>query len=173
MPVCPPPHLFAMPVRTKNERNVFLCDYHGTVLAGFYQYGTVTWKTFLRWLSSLIDTPQSWIVLSGDRYASETYFPSDNIVLPGKNTLLASDLSPLHVKLISAHARRQRSPLSRATKSTLNLHHSRLRSERQCMMSQHELCWCTLQAAHLISETHPTEVRFYPRRGPNSRARTR
>ncbi|KAI8970880.1 hypothetical protein BD414DRAFT_518217 [Trametes punicea] len=149
-----------MPARTSNERNVVLKDYHGGVLAGFYQYGTVSWSAFFQWLSVLLNTAQAWVVVSGDRYASEQYFPTSAIMLPGHYTLLASDWSPLHVKLAPAHARRAQATPLRAKSSHLNLHHSR-GTDRHCASGQ-ELCWCMLQAAHTVSETHPRESGMGP-----------
>ncbi|KAI0360629.1 hypothetical protein OH77DRAFT_1392868 [Trametes cingulata] len=147
-----------MPSRISNKRNVELGDYHGNVLAGFYQYGTVTWKLFFRWLEHLFDTADSWIIVAGDRFASEQYFPSTAIVLPGKYTLLASGRPPSLIKLTAAHARRRQNTLHRAAKAgaQLNLHRARER-DRKCMASGSELSWCRLQAAHIHSETHPAE----------------
>ncbi len=57
---------------------------------GFHQYGTVSWATFFQWLRILFDTPKDWIIVRGDRFAAEQYFPSSAIVMPGKYTLLSA-----------------------------------------------------------------------------------
>ncbi|KAI0372001.1 hypothetical protein BV20DRAFT_941114 [Pilatotrama ljubarskyi] len=145
-----------MSARISTKRNVQLTDYHGNVLAGFYQYGTVSWAHFFGWLDHLLDTADSWVIVSGDRYASEQFFPSSAIVLPGKYTLLASDWSPLSIKLTSTHARRRQTMPPRTRSGHVNLLRARER-DRKCMTSESELSWCKLQAAHIHSETHPAE----------------
>ncbi len=57
---------------------------------GFHQYGTISWATFFQWLLILFDTPKDWIIVRGDRFAAEQYFPSNAIVMPGKYTLLSA-----------------------------------------------------------------------------------
>ena len=61
---------------------------------GFHQYGTITWATFYKWLQLLLDTHSDWIIVGGDRYASEQYFAGDALVMPGKYTLLAAGRHP-------------------------------------------------------------------------------
>ncbi|KAF8218718.1 hypothetical protein L208DRAFT_83210 [Tricholoma matsutake] len=39
-------------------RNVTLQDFDGNLLAGFWQYGSISWITFSLWLNSLIQTEQ-------------------------------------------------------------------------------------------------------------------
>ncbi|KAH9896917.1 hypothetical protein C8Q73DRAFT_834944 [Cubamyces lactineus] len=156
-PILPPsPPVSRMPERDANKRNVVLRDYHGLALAGFYQYGTVTWQAFFRWLSLLFDTTQSWIIVAGDRFHAQQYFPTDALVVPGCYTLLDSDWSPIHIKLTPAHARRLH-PQSTRTKVIDNINRFRSGKDKQCPMSAQELCWCGLQAAHMDSWTHPKE----------------
>lgn len=81
------------------QRNVVLGDYDGYVLAGtpplsppsiiwpnttlgFYQYGTVLWKSLFGWLNLLFDTDDSWIIVGGDRPIFKEYLPSDTPVAP-------------------------------------------------------------------------------------------
>ncbi|KAI0832096.1 hypothetical protein BC628DRAFT_1407608 [Trametes gibbosa] len=136
-------------------RNVVLEDHHRTVLAGFYQYGTVSWKTLFDWLSLLFHTTDAWIIVGSDCPAPEQQFPTGTIVRPGKYVVLAADWSPLHVKLVSTHARAQLSTLCRERTNRLDLQ-SRAR-HRNCHSSGAELSWCRLQAAHIFSasQTRP------------------
>ncbi|KAI0653880.1 hypothetical protein C8Q70DRAFT_926852 [Cubamyces menziesii] len=152
-----------MPGHVANQRNVVFRDYHGLALAGFYQYGTVTWHALFRWLSLLFDTSHSWIIVMGDRFHSQQYLPTDALVMPGRYTLLDSgmlsfDWSPIEIKLTSAHARRLHLSSTRA-KAIGNMNRFRSGKDKQCAMSAQELCWCGLQAAHMDSWTHPKEVR--------------
>ncbi|KAI0777726.1 hypothetical protein BD413DRAFT_602027 [Trametes elegans] len=157
-----------MPARIPNERNVVLGDYYGGVLAGFYQYGLVSWETFFKWLSILFDTRDHWIVVSGDRYASEQYFPTNAVVMPGKYTLLASDWSPLRVKLTSAHARRPQPKCPKARNGSLNLRRTR---ERDLAQSTHELSWRNLQGSSAVSHPYPLEHAKPQAHAPSPHAR--
>lgn len=71
-------------------------------MRGFHQYGTVTWESFFQWLSLIIDIPEDWIVVQGDRFAADQYFPSSAIVLPGKYALLAAGKPCLSIITSSA-----------------------------------------------------------------------
>ncbi|KAI0674355.1 hypothetical protein C8Q78DRAFT_1067406 [Trametes maxima] len=146
-----------MPSRTLNERNVVLGDYYGNVLAGFYQYGSISWKTFFSWLSVLLDTSNPWIIVMGDRLVSEQHFPASALVLPGRYTLLAPDWTPLRVKLTPVHARGRQSTPARARHASLNLNSTKVR-DRRCMIPGEGISWYKLQSAHLFSGAHPTEV---------------
>lgn len=41
---------------------MILHDFDGNVIAGFWQYGSVSWSTFSLWLKSFIQTGQQWAV---------------------------------------------------------------------------------------------------------------
>ncbi|KAI0772465.1 hypothetical protein BD413DRAFT_43722 [Trametes elegans] len=142
-----------MPSRTSDERNIVLVDYHGAVLAGFHQYGAVTWKTFFKWLNLLIDTTDPWIIVRMDERhnASERYFPIPAIVMPGEYTLLAADRTPLHVNLTNDHARRPQPTYPTDRNDDLgSLHHARAR-DLECLASGRGLVWHALQVAHTFS----------------------
>ena len=95
-----------------SDRNVILADYYGNVVAGlslhlarsgpplmlrpagFYQYGTVIWTTFFKWLAFILPSLEPWIIVQGDRFDAEQYFPSSDVVIPGKYILLAPGACP-------------------------------------------------------------------------------
>ncbi|KAI0646353.1 hypothetical protein C8Q79DRAFT_909764 [Trametes meyenii] len=167
-----------MPSRILDQRNVAVGDYYGNVLAGFHQYGSVSWKTFFSWLVVLLDTADPWIVIKGDRLSSEQYFPSSALVMPGRYTLLtpgrqpppaSTHLTPLRVKLTPVHARGRQSIPARARHASLNLNSTKVR-DRKCMIPGEGISWCKLQSAHLFSGAHPTEVRWKPKGRPASPA---
>ncbi|KAL1943959.1 hypothetical protein VTO73DRAFT_3777 [Trametes versicolor] len=143
---------YNMPARVSTTRNVVLGDYHGRVLAGFHQYGSVSWKTFFSWLKLLFDTTDAWIIVGGDRFAPVQYLPTDAVVLPGKYVLLAPDHTPLQVKLVDAVAHRRQGVTGRVRKGEMNLQHARDR-DRKSMSTGTEMSWARLQAAHVFSSS--------------------
>ncbi|EIW63014.1 uncharacterized protein TRAVEDRAFT_56202 [Trametes versicolor FP-101664 SS1] len=142
-----------MPARVSTTRNVELVDHDGVVLAGFYQYGSVSWKTFYSWLDLLFDTTDPWIIVGGDRStADQQYLPTDAVALPGKYVLLAPDHSPLRVNLVSTRAHRRQDVSGRIRKGELNLQHARDRDRKRLSMGT-EMSWSRLQAAHICSSS--------------------
>ncbi|KAL1943960.1 hypothetical protein VTO73DRAFT_3778 [Trametes versicolor] len=93
----------------------------------------------------------------GDRHASEQYSPSNAVVMPGRYTLLAPDRTPIHINLVATNARRRQTTIPRVKKGELNLHHARER-DRKSTSPVTELSWCKLQAAHIFSAPHPSEL---------------
>ncbi|KAI0693931.1 hypothetical protein C8T65DRAFT_667437 [Cerioporus squamosus] len=138
------------------DRNVVLGDYHGHVLAGFHQYGTISWTTFFQWLHLLLDTPNDWIVVRGDRFDAEQYFPCDDIVMPGNYILLAADGSPIHINLTHKHARRRQPTPTRHQERDHKLSRF-VERDGKCMVYGHSPLWSGLQPSHIFSRAHMNE----------------
>ncbi|KAI0823371.1 hypothetical protein BC628DRAFT_1411660 [Trametes gibbosa] len=137
------------------HRNVVIGDYDGYVLAGFYQYGAVSWRTLFGWLSLLFDTADPWIIVGSDSLTPARCLPTNTAVMPGKYIVLAPDGSPIDIKLVSTHARPQLSTLCRERTRKIDLC-ARAR-HKNCLSSGAELSWCRLQAAHIFSASRPSE----------------
>lgn len=65
-----------------------------TFIAGFWQYGSVSWNKFRAWLNTLILTREPWAIFGFDEHTrtlsrGERYSPSsEEIVPPGTYILL-------------------------------------------------------------------------------------
>ncbi|KAI0832095.1 hypothetical protein BC628DRAFT_582815 [Trametes gibbosa] len=142
-----------------SHRNVVLGGHDGTVLAGFYQYGAVSWKTLFEWLAMLFQATNPWIIVADDRltHSEQQFFPTNDVVTPGKYTVLAPDRSAIHIDLVPTHARPQLSALYRERTTNLDLH-ARSR-HKNCLSSEDEVSWCRLQAAHILSASRPASKR--------------
>jgi len=92
-------------------RNVILQDFDGNTLAGFWQYGSTSWNTFLTLLPTLIYTTDSWAIFDFDASSpnrhGEQQSASDAIVSTVVYILLREDGSPIEVRLTDASARRR------------------------------------------------------------------
>jgi len=111
-------------------RNVILQDFDGNILAGFWQYGSISWSTFITLLLSLIVTTESWGIFDFDDNSPNRHgaqqSASDTIVPPGDYILLRQDGNPLQVHLTDASARK-RQPTHSNTPAKLPHYHQRTR----------------------------------------------
>ncbi|KAK2462179.1 hypothetical protein APHAL10511_005811 [Amanita phalloides] len=158
-------------------RNVFLRDYDGNVLAGFWQYGSVSWSTFSTMLSSIIQTEHQWAIFAfvetntgrhgaQQQLGSEIVLPGVYVLLrPGKHSLLrpshihfASDGSALSVALTGERAR-PRQPTHSATPAWQNHYCNRVRQrDSKCLiMGRTFATWTALKAAHIFPRAHVDE----------------
>ncbi|KAI0711213.1 hypothetical protein C8Q76DRAFT_623620 [Earliella scabrosa] len=136
---------------------------------GFHQYGTITWATFYKWLQLLLDTHSDWIIVGGDRYASEQYFAGDALVMPGKYTLLAAGRHPpsrrslFALNLTPAYARRRQQTPTLANDCREQLARVADR-DGKCMVLGQLLMWNKLQPVHIFARAHATEwtTKGYP-----------
>ncbi|GBE87311.1 hypothetical protein SCP_1005590 [Sparassis crispa] len=83
------------------SRNVEVYTSENSVVAGFWQYGRVTWVTFFAWLTNVLCVPVDWAIFEYDletRHAGEEKRSEDIIVQPGNYVLLAvgGELLPLN-----------------------------------------------------------------------------
>ncbi|OBZ78160.1 hypothetical protein A0H81_01947 [Grifola frondosa] len=139
-------------------RNVELKDCNGNVLAGFFQYGSVSWRTFYAWLRVLILTCEPWSIYNDDRHAAVEYLSSDAIVLPGTYFLLSADRRPLCAVLTSMHARRRQPTPPRLSPQEESFRNRVRARDGRCMIfGQQSAPWSRLQAAHIFPRAHYVE----------------
>ncbi|KAK2459286.1 hypothetical protein APHAL10511_008707 [Amanita phalloides] len=143
-------------------RNVFLRDYDGNVLAGFWQYGSIAWSTFSTLLNSLIQTDHQWAIFAfdetnADRHGAEQQLGSE-MVLPGVYVLLRQDGRPLPVVLTGERAR-PRQPTHSATPARQNHYRNRVRQrDGKCLVTGRTFAnWAPLKAAHIFPRAHVDE----------------
>lgn len=72
--------------------NVHLFDPEGSVIAGFWQYGTVRWEEFYRYfIVILVTSTTAWTIFKYDQQQRGPPCPSGpEIVQPGSYVLLSS-----------------------------------------------------------------------------------
>jgi len=145
-----------------NARNVILRDYDGNVLAGFWQYGSISWHTFATLLHNLIHTNESWAIFEFDenspnRHGTQQY-ANDVIVPSGVYVLLQQDGSPVEVRLTDASAR-LRQPTHSNTPTQLEHYRQRTRDrDRKCLITGLESpIWSRLKTAHIFPRVHDME----------------
>jgi hypothetical protein len=83
-------------------------DSEGAVIAGFWQYGTLQWDEFYRYLISFVVTTTSWSIFPYDSTTLQHGVPCESgvqIVQPGHYTLLSSTGEPIRVGLVATLAR--------------------------------------------------------------------
>lgn len=144
------------------RRNVILHDFDGNVIAGFWQYGSVSWSTFSLWLKSFIQTEQQWAVFdfyetSPNRHGGQRSLDSE-IVPTGDYILLREDGSPLPVTLTEERAR-IRQPTHSDTPARREHYCNRTRErDGKCLVTgQRFATWSPLRAAHIFPRAHVDE----------------
>lgn len=84
-----PPHL--------QKRNVEVFESDGVVIAGFWQYGTLQWDEFYRYMIAFVVTATAWTIFEYDttqQRRGAPCQPSAGIVQPGHYILLSSGENP-------------------------------------------------------------------------------
>ncbi|PPQ99202.1 hypothetical protein CVT26_014125 [Gymnopilus dilepis] len=93
----------------RKRRNVEVFDSHENVVAGFWQYGTLKWDDFYRYLDELIVTSTpSWMIFGYDTSTSrhgEPHPACRDTVIPGHYVLLSSIGDSIRVGLVSSRPR--------------------------------------------------------------------
>ncbi|KAL6299828.1 hypothetical protein BKA93DRAFT_804629 [Sparassis latifolia] len=143
------------------SRNVEVYTSENSVIAGFWQYGRVTWVTFFAWLTNVLCVPVDWAIFEYDvetRRVGEEKRSGDTIVQPGHYVLLTIDGGPTRVFVTSERAR-PRIPTHSETPARDN--HYRLRSrarDGKCLITGLETnTYSRLKAAHIFPRAHLTE----------------
>lgn len=143
-------------------RNVTLQDFDGNLLAGFWQYGSISWITFSLWLNSLIQTEQRWAIFdldetSPNRHGAQQQLGSE-IVPAGDYILLQQDGGPCPVALTEERAR-PRQPTHSNTPARQDHYRNRTRErDRKCLVTGRRFAtWAKLKAAHIFPRAHVDE----------------
>jgi len=143
-------------------RNVILQDFDGNTLAGFWQYGSTSWNTFLTLLPTLIYTTDSWAIFDFDASSpnrhGEQQSASDAIVSTVVYILLREDGSPIEVRLTDASARRRQPTHTNTPASTDHYRQRTHDRDGRCLITgQQSRTWRRLKAAHIYPRVHDVE----------------
>ncbi|KAI5985199.1 hypothetical protein EDD15DRAFT_2476890 [Pisolithus albus] len=150
------------------RRNVEVFDSEGAVIAGFWQYGTVQWDEFYRYVFALIVTEGAWSIFLYDLVQRQpgALCPSDaQIVQPGHYILLSSTGRPIRVGLAATLSR----PRNRTHSNTpVRESHYRIRCrarDGKCLVTGLQTqTYSRLKVAHIFPRDHDVEWvrRGYP-----------
>ncbi|KAF9223221.1 hypothetical protein BS17DRAFT_754125 [Gyrodon lividus] len=97
----------AEPLRLQ-KRNVQVLGSDGSVIAGFWQYGTLQWDEFYRYMITFVFTTTAWSIFQYDPTQRQRGAPCPSgpqIVQPGDYILLSSTGEPIPVGLVSTPPR--------------------------------------------------------------------
>ncbi|KAH9983478.1 hypothetical protein BJV74DRAFT_618825 [Russula compacta] len=90
-------------VKRLQGRNVEVFDSDGAVIAGFWQYGTLQWDEFYRYIIAFTVTTTAWTIFQYDLAQQQLGAPCPSgaqIVQPGHYILLSNTGRPIRVELV-------------------------------------------------------------------------
>ncbi|KIM47203.1 hypothetical protein M413DRAFT_271094 [Hebeloma cylindrosporum] len=141
------------------KRNVEVFDHEGSVVAGFWQYGTLRWDEFCRYLTTFIVTETPWSIFEYDLTTSQCAGPCPSgaqIVQPGHYTLLSSTRENIRVGLVPTLPR-PRNPSLFNTPVNENHYDSRGRErDGRCLITGLQTP-NRLKVAHIFPREHEAE----------------
>ncbi|CAL1712094.1 unnamed protein product [Somion occarium] len=146
-------------------RNVFLVDYTGNVIAGFWQYGFTTWLHFLKMVQTVMVTNnQDWAVFRHRSSASigepigERQKGTTDLVQPGSYIILSPDKTKLEVSLTTERCRTRHTTLSN-TPSRDSYCERTLVRDGMCLLSGQKGYGrhTRLDAAHIFPRGHDVD----------------
>jgi len=141
-------------------RNVVVVDENGVGVAGFWQYGTISFGEFYRWMNQLVFTSDEWALFDAvDRtdpnLLNRLKLADSAIVSPGVYLILKTDGRPLRFGLEHSSGRLRIPTLSN---TPTREDHYRLRTrtrDRKCLITgQVATSWKGFQAAHIFPRAH-------------------
>ncbi|KAH8984125.1 hypothetical protein EDB92DRAFT_1502550 [Lactarius akahatsu] len=147
------------------KRNVEVFDSDGAVIAGFWQYGTLTWDEFCRYMITFVVTTTAWTIFQYDTQDDTTQQrrgapcqPSAGIVHPGHYILLSSTGEPLRIGLVPTLPR-LRYPTHSNTPAPVSSYHARGRArDGKCLITGLQTqTYSRLKVAHIFPRAHNAE----------------
>ncbi|KAH9051295.1 hypothetical protein EDB83DRAFT_1301064 [Lactarius deliciosus] len=147
------------------KRNVEVFDSDGAVIAGFWQYGTLTWDEFYRYLITFVVTTTAWTIFQYDTQDGTTQQrrgapcqPSAGIVHPGHYILLSSAGEPLRIGLVPTLPR-PRNPTHSNTPAPVSSYHARGRArDGKCLITGLQTqTYSRLKVVHIFPRAHDAE----------------
>ncbi|KAJ3497570.1 hypothetical protein NLJ89_g10332 [Agrocybe chaxingu] len=142
-------------------RNVEVFDADGNVIAGFWQYGTLSWDEFHSYLSQFVITGSRWSIFQYDTVQKQRGVlcqPSPQIVQPGQYILLTPAGGSIRVDLV-ARPVRLRIPTHSNTPAREHYYRSRGRArDGKCLITGLQtLTFRRLKVAHIFPRAHDAE----------------
>ncbi|KIJ93578.1 hypothetical protein K443DRAFT_645358, partial [Laccaria amethystina LaAM-08-1] len=140
------------------RRNVELFDSEGAVVAGFWQYGTLQWDEFYRYLIVFLVTSTAWTIFKYDpaqQKRGPLCPPGPQIVQPGCYVLLSTG-DPIRVGLVPTLPR-PRNPTISNTPDPHYQARGRARDGRCLITDLETQNYSRLKVAHIFPRAHDQE----------------
>ncbi|KAF9237065.1 hypothetical protein BU15DRAFT_63448 [Melanogaster broomeanus] len=143
------------------SRNVEIFDYEGVVIAGFWQYGTLQWHEFYRYLSTLVvATTTTWSIFEFDpanQQRGAPCPPGAQIVQPGYYILASSTGESVRVGLVP-RLPRPRNPMHSDALAEPPYRNRALSRDGRCLFTGLQTeTYSRLKVAHIFSRAHDAE----------------
>ncbi|KAI9456444.1 hypothetical protein HD554DRAFT_2237632 [Boletus coccyginus] len=141
------------------RRNVEVFDSDGAVIAGFWQYGTLQWDEFYRYINAFTVTTTAWTIFQYDLAQQQHHAPCPSgaqIVQPGHYVLLSTTGGPIRVGLVPTLPR----PLIPIPLLALEPHYrarGRIRDGKCLIMGMQTQTYSRLKVAHIFPRAHDVE----------------
>ncbi|KAI6123120.1 hypothetical protein EDD17DRAFT_1758995 [Pisolithus thermaeus] len=153
------------------RRNVEVFDSEGAVIAGFWQYGTLQWDEFYRYIIALTVTEAAWSIFRYDLAQQKPGTPCPSgaqLVQPGHYVLLSTTGEPIRVGLVATRPRPRPpsipayfNPPSHDSRYCIR---GRIRDGKCLITGLQTQTYSRLKVAHIFPQVHDTEWvrRGYP-----------
>ncbi|KAF8659811.1 hypothetical protein AX16_001696 [Volvariella volvacea WC 439] len=143
------------------RRNVEVFDADGNVIAGFWQYGTLQWDEFYRYITAFIVTTTEWAIFQYDSEQQQRGAecpPSSGVVQPGHYVLLSTSGEATRVGLVAIRTR-NRIPTHSNTPVRESHYRTRTRNrDGKCLITgQQTQTYSRLKVAHIFPRAHDVE----------------
>lgn len=143
------------------KRNVEVVDSDGAVIAGFWQYGTLQWDEFYRYMITFVVTTTAWTIFQFDTVQQRRGAPcepSAGIVHSGHYILLSSAGEPLRIGLVPTLPR-PRNPTHSNTPARGSYYRTRGRArDGKCVITNLQTqTYSRLKVAHIFPRAHDVE----------------
>jgi len=143
------------------RRNVEVYNSNGVVFAGFWQYGTLQWDEFYRYITAFIVTGTSWKIFQYDLEQQQhgaLCMPGTQIVQPGHYILLSDSGEPIRVGL-ELFRHRSRHPTHSNTPARDARYRNRgLARDGKCLITGLQTqTYSRLKVAHIFPRAHGDE----------------
>ncbi|KAN0124274.1 hypothetical protein V8E52_001923 [Russula decolorans] len=143
------------------RRNVEVFDSDGAVIAGFWQYGTLQWDEFHRYIIAFTVTTTAWAIFQYDPAQQKHGAPCPSvaeIVQPGHYILLSDTGGPIRVGLVPILPR-PRNPTHSNTPAR-EVHYptrGRTRDGKCLITGMQTQTYSRLKVAHIFPRAHDIE----------------
>ncbi|KAH9998412.1 hypothetical protein BJV77DRAFT_1064918 [Russula vinacea] len=144
------------------RRNVNVFDSDGAIIAGFWQYGTLQWDEFYKYLIPFVVVSTDWSIFRYEpdqRQRGALCPPVTGIVQPGYYILLSTAGEPTRVTLKSIPLL-ERPPVPRPSTLSEEPHYgmrARDRDGESCLITGGPIAFCRLSVAHIFPRVHGIE----------------
>ncbi|KAI9447196.1 hypothetical protein BJY52DRAFT_1312844 [Lactarius psammicola] len=142
------------------KRNVEILDSEGAVIAGFWQYGTLQWDEFYRYMIALVVATTAWTIFQYDatqQHRGASCRPSPGIVQQGHYILLSSAGEPIRIGLVPTLPRPRNPTFSNTPARSHYRTRGRARDGKCLITGLQTQTYSRLKVAHIFPRAHEAE----------------